>query len=398
MTKKRHKVTKAKIGFDFNWRIFLQDFSRDLLRDIRIREELPPEVIESGWLGYEGASEEEISRLEKRLRKRLPPSYRSFLAVTNGWRNCGFYIYRLWPCSKVSWFRKRHRDWIDAYLNVDEPDEITDEEYFVYGKRQECPCFRAQYLQSALEISDVGDSAIMLLNPKVVTEDGEWEAWLFANWFPGARRYRSFREMIIAVRNSFKRILKAQGLGKSKYGNEGQQAACRGETDRAIALLKKLADEGDHASAMSLAELCAFRGLWDQVIPAAGIYLQNPGSVSVNEPFLDMIQLLGLAGHETGKWHDINKVAAKAIAEELRREYDRYHEFERENAIRWYKTLRAYCRRCGRPPHLLRALGLKFSGRRTSKAKLRAFYWKSVKNVHKLRGHFNGICIFLTWL
>ena len=376
---------KNKRTFGFAWRPFLKRFSHDLLKDIRIREELPAEVIESRWMGYEGAAQKEISKLEKRLGKRLAPSYRSFLAETNGWRNCGFYIYRLWPCSQVSWFRKRHQDWINAYLNVDESDEITDEEYFVYGKRQEFPCFRAQYLQSALEISDVGDSAIMLLNPKVVTADGEWEAWIFANWFPGARRYRSFREMIIAVRNSFKRILKGQGPGKSKYGNEGQQAACRGETDRAIALLKKLSDEGDHASAMSLAELYAVRGLWEQVIPAAGIYLQDPSSVSVNEPFLDMIQLLGLAGHETGKWQHIHEVAAEAIQEELRREYGYFHEFERENAIRRNKILQAYCRRRGRPPHLLRALGLKFSGRRTSKEKLRAFYRKSVRNVHKLR-------------
>ena len=27
-----------------------------------------------------------------------------------------------------------------------------------------------------------------LLNPEIRTADGEWEAWVFANWFPGARR------------------------------------------------------------------------------------------------------------------------------------------------------------------------------------------------------------------
>jgi hypothetical protein len=30
----------------------------------------------------------------------------------------------------------------------------------------------------------------------VVTPDGEWEAWFFANWLPGANRYRSFWEML----------------------------------------------------------------------------------------------------------------------------------------------------------------------------------------------------------
>jgi hypothetical protein len=29
-----------------------------------------------------------------------------------------------------------------------------------------------------------------------VAKDGEWEAWFFANWLPGATRYRSFQGMM----------------------------------------------------------------------------------------------------------------------------------------------------------------------------------------------------------
>ena len=83
-------------------------------------------------------------------------------------------------------------------------DRFTvDEEYLVYGKTQDPARFRVEYLESALEISDTGDSAIYLLNPKVVTPDGEWEAWLFANWLPGAIRYRSFAELMEAEYHSF---------------------------------------------------------------------------------------------------------------------------------------------------------------------------------------------------
>ncbi len=46
-------------------------------------------------------------------------------------------------------------------------------------------------------------SAIYLLNPQVVTEEGEWEAWFFANWLPGAARYRSFQEMMEAEYQDF---------------------------------------------------------------------------------------------------------------------------------------------------------------------------------------------------
>ena len=50
------------------------------------------------------------------------------------------------------------------------------------------------------------DSAIYLLNPKVVTPDGEWEAWFFANWLPGAARYRSFVELMQAEYRSFRQL------------------------------------------------------------------------------------------------------------------------------------------------------------------------------------------------
>jgi SMI1 / KNR4 family (SUKH-1) len=100
----------------FNWRTFLKQFSRDLLSDEAIRETLPKKVISSAWLGYKGASDNRIADLEKRLDMALPPSYRSFLAETDGWRNCGAFIYNMWPCSEVRWFRERNQQWIDAYV------------------------------------------------------------------------------------------------------------------------------------------------------------------------------------------------------------------------------------------------------------------------------------------
>lgn len=70
-------------------------------------------------------------------------------------------------------------------------------EYFVYGEEQDCVYLRREYLQTALEInSDSGDGDIYLLNPQIITADGEWEAWHFGNKLPGAIRYRSFYEMM----------------------------------------------------------------------------------------------------------------------------------------------------------------------------------------------------------
>jgi len=189
----------------FNWRDFLGQYSQELLADDNIRASLPPEVIASEWLGFDGASDEDIRQLENRLKIELPPSYRQFLQTTNGWRNSGAFIYQLWSTQQVAWFKVRNRGWIRAYnlWPFKTLPSVPDIDYFVYGKKQDPAVFRTEYLQTALEISDTGDSAIYLLNPKVITPDGEWEAWFFANWLPGAARYRSFRELMQAEREMF---------------------------------------------------------------------------------------------------------------------------------------------------------------------------------------------------
>lgn len=183
---------------DFDWSVFLRDWSRELIAGSAIAGKLPADVKASGWLGFAGASEAEIAAAEARLGKALPPSYRSFLKVTNGWRMTGLFIDRLWGTGDIEWFRVRHAEWI--------ADWNFGASYYPPRTPQEA--LRdldsdGHYLPSVLEISDVGDSAIYLLNPQIVAADGEWQAWFFSNWNPGASRYRSFQEMMVAERKTF---------------------------------------------------------------------------------------------------------------------------------------------------------------------------------------------------
>jgi hypothetical protein len=203
----------------FNWESFLRQWSRELLESITDNpEELPSEVIESKWLGYPGATEKQIARAESRLGMALPPSYREFLKVTNGWRQTTPFIYRLWSTEDIEWFSVRHQDWINSFverygnssLNLDlsgngrlVTPSIPDTDYLIYGDEQDCSKLRVEYLHKVLEISDIGESTIYLLNPQVITEDGEWEAWFFGDWLPGADRYRSFQEMMLAEYENF---------------------------------------------------------------------------------------------------------------------------------------------------------------------------------------------------
>jgi hypothetical protein len=198
----------------FDWLPFLKQWSEEMLDVAEYVDDLPQEAVETRWLGFPGATEEQIKEAEERLGTVFPPSYRAFLKVSNGWRqpdafwpsNAG----SLWSTEQVEWFSVRNQDWIDSYLNPFQEGilrTVPDDEYFVYGAAQDCALsLRVEYLQTILEISDTGDG-VYLLNPKVVGDGGEWEAWFFANWNPGADRYRSFWEMMQAHYHSWQNYL-----------------------------------------------------------------------------------------------------------------------------------------------------------------------------------------------
>lgn len=176
-------------------------------------ERLPGTVVESGWLGFDPATDVQIAEAESRLKIALPPSFRVFVRISNGWRQTTFAIERVWGTEEISWFRKKHREWIAAYsmpASFEPREESPNEEYFSYERSED---FRLGHLRETLQISDVGDSAVYLLNPQVITKDGEWEAWLFANWIPGVRRYRSFLEMMQAEYCHFARVEWKRPLG-----------------------------------------------------------------------------------------------------------------------------------------------------------------------------------------
>lgn len=187
----------------FDWRPFLEQYSRDLLADPPIRSNVSEVVAQSEWMGFEPANSDAIHALETRLGVKLPESYRQFLSVSNGWRQSGGFIYDVYSCEKVEWFHVNNQQWIDDYVEPcrGEPP-LSRAEHNVYGEAQRTEFFRVQDLQSTLLISGVGDSAVYLLNPEVQTPSGEWEAWFFANWNPGARRYQSFWDLMHGERRS----------------------------------------------------------------------------------------------------------------------------------------------------------------------------------------------------
>jgi len=184
-----------------DFRTLLTDISRIQLADSRIAETMPDHKIAAGWLGEPGATEAEITWTEQRLGVRLPLSYRVFLAEANGFDHIGPFIYRLYSAGEIDWFRVRNQDWVAAYQIE---DDISPEEHL--ANPDDTVRFRTAYLSSCLQVSEEGDSAVVLLNPEVINDDGEWETWFFANWHPGAARYPSFRAYVKSELQSLKSL------------------------------------------------------------------------------------------------------------------------------------------------------------------------------------------------
>lgn len=189
-----------------NWKPVLAAWSRELMAtDLSARVDPQPES--EDWLGFKPAADSDIAALEARLGLMLPPSYKSFLLTTNGWRVTTPFIYRIRPASEVEWFRIENEQWVELYQESGSDED--DDEYYRYTENGALG-HRGAHMPSLVQISDVGDG-VYLLNPQAVTPDGEWEAWFFANWVPGAMRYPSLAHLLLHDYGTFRQTMKVQG-------------------------------------------------------------------------------------------------------------------------------------------------------------------------------------------
>jgi hypothetical protein len=165
----------------FDWNTLMEKWNRMLLdeKDEDIQFYISQEARDAQWLGRQGATEEQLKQLETRLKTNLPPSYREFLAFSNGWSGAlTLFIHRLWSTDDVNWFRIRHQQWMDAWTEYEEDAN------------------QIKALKNLLEISEAEGAFIIVLNPTVMDDNGEWEAWYWAR--EDISIYPSFRELMQA--------------------------------------------------------------------------------------------------------------------------------------------------------------------------------------------------------
>lgn len=159
------------------------------------------------WKKAQRQSIDKIEALEKKLQTRLPQSYKDFLTVSNGqfqtlqtpsWNATGSDFYSI---DKVDLFAKSASRSLKNWINSYDGTEVSDEEYFVYGKEQSAPHIRPRYLNEAIEVSyfPAMVEEFILLNPNVKTRDGELETWWLSPRHPGANRYKTFADFMISI-------------------------------------------------------------------------------------------------------------------------------------------------------------------------------------------------------
>ncbi len=156
-------------------------------------------------LGFAPATQKSINLKQEYLGVQLPPSYVKFLRISNGFRNISPFLDNLFPIEKVDWTKNTEDQWSLEMFN-DEVDDVSDEKYFYYEDDQDPVWSRTRYISESLKISEWYHGMCVFLNP-VITFGDEWEVLVYATWYPGIHRYKSFGEFLLKTHASNQRLL-----------------------------------------------------------------------------------------------------------------------------------------------------------------------------------------------
>jgi HEAT repeat protein len=250
-----------------------------------------------------GAAVAEVEALEARLGTRLPPSYRAFLlrsdgaAAQPGWGLTEGGL-GLLDCAQVGWFRDRERSYVDIWSDLDlevTPDGLhsgfhglPEAGYLDHARRPDSVAHKTGHVRYALQISSDFDGYTVLLNPLVVDQYGEWEAWDFGSKLPGAARHRSFAALLAADAKRQERDARQEQIGPAPPDLETllaqtrpgtaidtrQQALewlCRTDNPRALRALIAVAREPDAHDRLLAAVVGPLAGSRDPEARAAAV-------------------------------------------------------------------------------------------------------------------------------
>ncbi|MEU6132783.1 SMI1/KNR4 family protein [Saccharopolyspora sp. NPDC047091] len=149
---------------------------RELVADGRIA--VSEQQRRTGWLGREPATEDAVQAAEERLGCALPPSFRNFLLVSDGWSESGDELHGLFRLDGVGRFEDLRAELMDAWADLDFfADELA-------------------VLRRSLLIADHEDGVYWVLSPDSGDADGGWTACVWDTADGAPAKYRTFGDLV----------------------------------------------------------------------------------------------------------------------------------------------------------------------------------------------------------
>ncbi|MDR6977954.1 hypothetical protein J2X68_004678 [Streptomyces sp. 3330] len=259
--------------------------------------------------GRPGARESAIAAAEERLGRRQPPSYREFLAVSDGWHvEQAAGIYELGGVADIGWFGDPY-DMTPLYeQNLD--DKSRPEDVLLAGM-----------WKRALRLETDSDMSHALLDPGDTDRDGEWALYVHQGWsgeFP--HRYPSFRAYMEAMYRGFHAdraarpdFVNATTRAQDAHVREARLLALRGRHEEALRLLEEALSFGRPNSAVLLNQL---RHLLAPCTP------RDHGNLSADPRYLPEILPVEAMEPARGAWrlggddHWLGMMTARGVARE----------------------------------------------------------------------------------
>ncbi|MER6186868.1 SMI1/KNR4 family protein [Streptomyces sp. NPDC001652] len=238
-------------GEAFNWHEFLGRWQEEWVPRDDLDEEEDEDDGQTAGLGRPGADEAVIAAAEERLGRRLPASYREFLAVSDGWhvdQTAG--VYQLGGAADIDWFRDPY-DMTPLY-EESLGDNPREEEVLLAGM-----------WRRALRLETDSDMSHALLDPGDTDQDGEWALYLYKGWggeLPD--RYPSFRAYMEAMYRGFHAdrahisdFVNATTRVQDAHVKDARLLALQGRYEVALPLLEEARSFGRPGSAVLLNQL-----------------------------------------------------------------------------------------------------------------------------------------------
>ncbi|MEV0281130.1 SMI1/KNR4 family protein [Streptomyces sp. NPDC050610] len=253
----------------FGWRRFLTRWSEEWADAQGDLSELSPDDAEArrrGWLGSGPAAEADITAMEARLGCEMPPSYREFLRVSDGWRHAGGFVWMLAGTREAHW----HEDASGLGEDLDG----------FWGEEDNSEEVRAQVglWSRGLQLDVESDATYVLLDPEDVGPDGEWAVRVWASWRAAdPERYPSFAAFMVAMHREFHSLQAGRNerAGAPAFVNEttrdqdaavtrARTAALRGRHEEAVPLLMGAQKYGRPRAPELLRQIGQLGGAHDQ--------------------------------------------------------------------------------------------------------------------------------------